>query len=698
MLLNISLSKDPHSIVGSTLAQAFAPPATISVSEFVRTHITVGDGPRQGERVDLELTPYLKEILDTAHPDSGVTRVVCRKGAQQGLTLALSGIAAYKMVHEDRDGLLVQPTHDALKSYSIDKLGRIIDASPILRKTVRPQTSRSGKDSSASVKRFRANSLTLAVATSAPALSSRTVSYALKDEVARWPAILSQSEGSPHDLIAARMTAFTADRSSYTFEISTPTLSGDYIDTAFEGGTQKYWHCPCKECGEFFAFRWENIKYNDTKPYNPYTHCPQCGCIVTEGERDALIRKGKWIATIPGAPYESYQCSCLISPFTRWSDAVEKFLAINDDQELMRAWCNLWLGVGFTRKGNTPEWERLFERREVGFERGVVPAGTGLLVITCDVQNTSIIWSALAFAADRQWHVVDYGIAEGATDVAEAGAFVGLDALYHKQWPTSSGNLIRPNEFGIDMNFHTGAVLTWVKNHPGAKALQGRGGWHRPPLSTASDVEIDYQGRRTRRGVKLRGVGTDNLKLEIMDRLAIAPIADGAEVRYPPRYFHVPAWCEDVYLRQLCSEHVVPTLVRNKIVMRWEPINKHNPNNHWLDCAVMAWALVDPWFNALTEEQWDERLRAWHGQRIEVEQDEPAAPVVEESQPVEPERPDDWDSKPPAPAGMVGAEPVKKNDQDEPKTTDNAPNPFDQSQAMQNFMERLAALNDDAFS
>src|ERR1700730_6520675 len=157
MFVTINLSKDANSVVGTALAQAFAPPAAMSVSQFVSEHMTLGDGPRQGEKFDMNLTPYLREILDTAHPDSGITRVVCRKGAQQGLTAALSGIAIFKMANEDRDGLLVQPSWDALKSYSIDKLGRILDASPLMRKVVRPQTSRSGKDSSASVKRFRAN-------------------------------------------------------------------------------------------------------------------------------------------------------------------------------------------------------------------------------------------------------------------------------------------------------------------------------------------------------------------------------------------------------------------------------------------------------------------------------------------------------------------------------------------------------------
>jgi phage terminase large subunit GpA-like protein len=476
----------------------------------------------------------------------------------------------------------------------------------------------------------------------------------------------------------ARMTAFIADQSYYLFQISTPTLTGDYIDTAFEGGTRKYWNVPCAECGEFFAFKWEDMQYNTTKPYDPYTHCPHCGSIVKESERDALIRKGKWIATNPGAPYESYQTSCLISPFTRWSDAVEKYLRVGEDPELMRAWLNLWLGVGYTRRGNTPEWERLFERREAGFERGVVPAGTGLLVITCDVQKASIYWSALAFAADRQWYVVDYGVTEGATDVADAGAFVEIDALYHKQWLTSSGNLIRPSEFGLDMNYHTGAVLTWVKHHPGSKALQGRGGWHRPPLSTAADVEINYQGKKTRSGVKLRGVGVDNLKLEIMDRLAIAPIAEGADVRYPPKFFHVPNWCEEAYLKQLVSEHQVDFVVRNRLVSSWEPINKHAPNNHWLDCAVMAWALVDPWYNTMSDEMWEERLRAWHGHRIVVEQEQPAETAEEEMQ-----TPEDGKS-----AEQSADQPVA-----EQKVVE-APNPFDAQQAMQDHMRKLAAINE----
>ena len=99
----------------------------------------------------------------------------------------------------------------------------------------------------------------------------------------------------------------------------------------------------------------------------------------------------------------------------------------------MRAWLNLWLGVGYTRRGNTPEWERLFERREAGLERGVVPAGAGLLVIACDVQQKSIYWSCVGLRARSAMVGGRLRRCEGDTDVADAGAFVELDKLYQSK-------------------------------------------------------------------------------------------------------------------------------------------------------------------------------------------------------------------------------------------------------------------------
>jgi hypothetical protein len=77
-------------------------------------------------------------------------------------------------------------------------------------------------------------------------------------------------------------------------------------------------------------------------------------------------------------------------------------------------------------------------------------------------------------------------------------------------------------------------------------------------------------------------------------------------------------------------------------------------------------------------------------------------PPAEPERQAEPERrPNAWD-KPdvsPAPVGMVQVESTKKpTDQDKPKTTDNAPNPFDHAEAMKKYMERLSQINDGAWN
>ena len=178
-----------------------------------------------------------------------------------------------------------------------------------------------------------------------------------------------------------------------------------------------------------------------------------------------------------------------------------------------------------------------------------------------------------------------------------------------------------------------------------------------------------------------------------MDRLAIVAQAEGSEVHYPPKYFHCGDFVEEMYLKQLVSEHQVEYVVRGRLIRSWEPINKHAPNNHWLDCAVMSWAVVDPWFNNLSDGQWEERLRAWHEEHIDIENDEP--------EPDAKEPPPDLMTvaspqvMAPAPEGPPPA--PEKPDMSKNSREVNAPNPFDAQQAMQDHMRKLGEINKGAW-
>jgi len=108
----------------------------------------------------------------------------------------------------------------------------------------------------------------------------------------------------------------------------------------------------------------------------------------------------------------------------------------------------------------------------------------------------------------------------------------------------------------------------------------------------------------------------------------------------------------------------------------------------------MSWAVVDPWFNNLSDGQWEERLRAWHEEHVSIEKDEPEQ-VANEPPPdlMTVESPQVMAPAPESPRSPAPEKPDMSKDSREV----NAPNPFDPQQAMQDHMRKLAELNRGVF-
>jgi phage terminase large subunit GpA-like protein len=83
--------------------------------------------------------------------------------------------------------MIVQPTSGALSDFNRDKLALAIEKTPALKRKVKPQTSRAGDGSTTTSKVYPGGSLTLAIASSAADLRSKTIKVALLDEVDEYP-------------------------------------------------------------------------------------------------------------------------------------------------------------------------------------------------------------------------------------------------------------------------------------------------------------------------------------------------------------------------------------------------------------------------------------------------------------------------------------------------------------------------------
>lgn len=607
----VTLSHSALTVLLRAMAPLAAPPPPITPSQWATEHLIVPDGPLAGEKWSPALTPYVVEPLDNMGPDSAVNKQSIRKSAQTGFTVMAIAGAGHSIDCDPAGGImLVQPTQDALDKFLRDKFNPTVEQTPALKAKVAPQIARSGEGSTAYNKRYPGGSMALVIANSSAALRSITKKRRIKDEASEYPRDLD-GQGSPHAMIEARGESFLASGDWKETNISTPTVLGEcYIDEEFKRGDQRYWHIACPGCGDPFVFRFgPQFKFNETYPFKAHYIAPCCGTVIEAHEKNALVAAGRWIATAPApGKFPSYHFDTLSSPFVPWDAVAERWInakAKNDQAEL-KAFYNLTLGEAFEMKGDAPDHIRLLERRE-DYAPERIPPGALLLTVAADVQMRGIYVEALAHAPDRQSWPIFADYLDGSTTDVDQGAFAALSDLWHRSWRDGYGNAWRHDEFGVDAGYRTDVVYEWTRRHPGAKALKGADGWGRVPLGVASDVDVDYRGRRMKGGAKVRLVGTWPLKSAFYADLGLQPASDGSALTYPPGYCHFGAFVDENYLRQLTSEYLDEEIYRGRPRKVWKLGN--NRENHFLDCRIYNRALAHAYLATCTADDWARMAR-----------------------------------------------------------------------------------------
>lgn len=602
-------------IVAGALSTAFMPQPPLPPSLWAGQNFVVPDGEYKGAKIDLAVTPYLREPLDHLSSENTANEVAVMKSAQSGFSTLMMIAIGHTVDREPCDMMVVQPTDSALTDFNSQKLGRTIEKSQQESgwgRKVRPQTARSGTASTTYEKKFGDCSLVLAISNSAADLSSKTVKKAFLDEIDRYPDDVD-GQGSPIQLAAGRQKQFEAAGTWKRLYISTPTFKGNSeIERRYLAGDQRRWHVVCPQCAEKFVFAYgPNFKFNRTFPYNAHYVAPCCGRPVEGFEKNDLVqlaeaRGGGWIATAPGpGKYPSYHFEGLSSPFSNWDLIAKEIIETGDDPEKLKPLYNLTLGLPYEVKGDAPDHVVLMGRRE-DYTRGHVPPGALLLTIMCDVQMRGIYYEVVAWTPDRRSYVVDVDYIDGATTDHDHGAFKELTALYHRTWPDAHGNRWRPDEFGVDSGYRSHVVYSWTRGHPGTKALKGVDGWNVPALGTGVDVDIDYRARRIKGGAKLRSVGTWPLKGMFYSYLSLERKADGARLLPPAGYCHFGTWLDENYFRQITSEYLADETYRGKPRKVWK---QRSVDNHWLDCRVGNHALAHAYLTSYTADDWATRAK-----------------------------------------------------------------------------------------
>ncbi len=573
---------------------AWRPPPRLSLSAWADRYFVLS-AETAAEPGRWQTLPYQREIMDSI-TDPKVTLIAVQKSARVGFTLCMSAAIGYYMAQDPSSILVVQPTVDDAKGFSKETIAPMLRDVPVLQRLVFRDIEEKGakKDASSTLqhKAFPGGILSLIGANSGAGFRRVSRRVVMFDEVDAYP----PSAGNEGDQIRLGMKRSEAFHNRKIIAGSTPLIAGaSRIEDLFFAGDQRRYHVPCPHCGfkDFLVFerkadRGHVLRWPPDEPDAAYFECRGNGCRIEHKDKRWMVERGEWIPDNPGGAHRSYHLWSALSysPNTTWAHIAADFLAAKGDPEKLKTFVNTTLGETWQERGEAPEWERLYQRRE-RYKLGTVPDGAIVLTSGVDVQKDRFVYEIVGWAPNKESWSVDAGTLWG--DTSLEATWRQLDELLLRGFVGADGAIHTIAMLAIDSGYNTQTVYGWARKYPMSRviAVKGEAG-ARALVGAPSPVEVTIGGRKLRRGYKIWPVGVDVAKSELYGWLGMSIGDDGAP---PAGYCHFPEHAED-FFKQLTAEHLVTSVNKRTRRTRLEWHVLPNRENHYLDARVYARAAV----------------------------------------------------------------------------------------------------------
>jgi phage terminase large subunit GpA-like protein len=267
---------------------------------------------------------------------------------------------------------------------------------------------------------------------------------------------------------------------------------------------------------------------------------------------------------------------------------------------LLQVFVNTVLGETWALKGDAPEWQRLYDRRE-DYKIGTVPKGGLFLTAGVDIQKDRIEVEIVAWGRGKESWSVDYQVLEGQT--AEAAVWQKLTAVLDTHYQTESGAALPIVKFAIDSGYAAPEVYAWTRQHGGARAVVIKGDSRAAaPISQPSPIDVGPQGKRVHWGIKVWPVNGSMIKEELYRWLRLERPTEESESPYPAGYCHFPEYGEE-YFKQVTAEQLVTRIIKGYRRPEWQ---KTRDRNEALDCRVYARAAAAVYgMDRFTDSAWE---------------------------------------------------------------------------------------------
>lgn len=558
---------------------SFNPPERIKVSEWAEKYYELPETSAEPGRWIRERAPYQAGLMD-AVCEPGTQKVSIMCCAQIGKTIVLLAIICYLIDLDPCSMMMTFPSADAAEIFSKEKLSSAIrNVKPVSEKIIIKSRNAT---STILMKMFAGGFLRLTGANSPSSLASMSIRVYLGDEVDKYP-VSAGKEGDPIKLAQERTNTFW---NWLMLLVSTPsTKEVSRIAAEFENSDKRRYFVPCPHCGHKQHLVWERIEYvgkntSDADPLSGvYYICIKCDRPIEEKYKARMIREGEWIATAKAKDpkHAGFHLNRLSSPWKSWVDLALDYETARHDPQQLQVFVNATLGIPFENVfGEKLDWELLRDRGKLSsYSSSQIPKGVLMLTAGVDVQGDRLECVILGWGRKEQCWVVRYEKIIG--DPLEDDVWEQLAEVTGKSYLNTDGAELKVRATCIDSGYLTQEVYYRVKKHRYLHwfAVKGKAG-DLPLVSKPTVVEVNYKGKRVKRGIELYKVGVDTAKETVYARSKIS--------QPPAKYLNFPNDLTNDWYEGFCSEVQVthhknghPFTVWEKLAgVRNEPIDTFN--------------------------------------------------------------------------------------------------------------------------
>jgi phage terminase large subunit GpA-like protein len=558
--------------------------------------------------------PYQRGIMK-AITDPHIEAVTVMKSARVGYTKIINHTCGYFMHQDPCPIMVVQPTDGDAEGYSKDEIAPMLRDTPVLEGLVSDPKARDSGNTM-TLKAFPGGVLQLVGANSPRGFRRVTRRIVIFDETDGYP----QSAGTEGDQIKLGIKRTETYYNRKHIAGSTPTLElTSRIARRFDQSDQRHYFVPCPECDHKQVLKWANLKWEPGKPETALYHCEGCGAGIPHHKKRGMIEEAHrrqmagesgigWVALKPevkGHAGFHIWAGYSYAPNATWAHLAAEWEACHNNVEELKTFINTVLGETWKGKGDAPDWQRLYDRRE-NYKTNTLPDVPVILFAGADVQKDRIEVEIVAYGEGCKSWSIDYRVLPGDTSNIEApdSPWKQLDLLRVELWRHSNGVAVPLRALMVDAQYNTNVVLSWVRKCPASQVFAARGQDELAvPVGQPKAVDINRDGKKKARGAKQWPIGVNLLKTELYGWLKQERPTTESGLDYPHGYCHFPEY-GDEFFKQLTAEEVAIRIVRGYRRPIWQ---KTRDRNEALDCRVYARAAaILCGLDRVSSEQWKE--------------------------------------------------------------------------------------------